>query len=148
MVRINGFKKSPKIPENTFSESQHYTPLSDTGQNNQESEQSIYNSLTRGTVNEERRRLAERLAYKVMLGDGAAEAGWRCCRLRVIVITMFFIPLWLEIKTQSRDRSVATTSALARLAMKSFLRPGFVIYIYIYIYIYIHIHQRKSPQWY
>jgi len=107
-------------------ESQHNNPLSDTGQNNQESEQSIHNSLTETRVNEERRRLAGRLACKVMLGDGATEAEWRCCGLRVIVITMFFIPLWLEIKTQSRDRSVASTSALARLAMPSFLRPGFV----------------------
>ena len=54
-------------------ESQHNNPLSDTGQNNQESEQSIHNSLTGATVNEQRRRLAERLACKVLLGDGATE---------------------------------------------------------------------------
>ena len=59
--------------------------------------------------------------------------GWRLvCRssgageLRVIVATMVFVPLCLEIKTQSRNHNVASTSNPARLAMQSFLRPGFV----------------------
>ena len=86
-------------------------------------------------------RLAYRLSGAVVSCESMesvddSRSGWRgwqlVCRpsgageLRVIVTTMVFVPLCLEIKTQSRDHNVASTTTLARLAMKSFLRPGFV----------------------
>ena len=50
--------------------------------------------------------------------------GWRlacrpsgACELQVIESSMVFVPLCLEIKTQSRDHNIASTSALARLAI-------------------------------
>ena len=86
-------------------------------------------------------RLASRLSGAVVSCESMKSVGdlrsrWRGWRLvwrpsgagefRVIVTTMVFVPLCLEIKTQSRDHNVASTSIPARLAMKSFLRPGFV----------------------
>jgi len=59
--------------------SRHNNPLPDSGQNNQESKQKRHYSLTGGTVNEERRRLAARLAW---LACGV-QTEWRSCELRV-----------------------------------------------------------------
>jgi len=59
--------------------SQHNNPFSDSDQNNQESQQKRHYSLTGVTVNEERRRLAGRLAW---LAAGV-QTEWRSCELRV-----------------------------------------------------------------
>jgi len=137
--------------------SRHNNPLSDSDQNNQESQQKRHYSLTGATVNEEGRRIAARLAWLASgvqtewrscelrvneerrrlaarlawLAAGVqtewrccelrvngerrrlaarlawlaagVQTEWRCCELRVIVTTMVVVPLYLEIKTQSRD---------------------------------------------
>ena len=124
----------PAEPVTHSSVSRHNNPRSDSSQKHQESQQTRHYSLTGATVNEERRRLAERLAWiaagvqtRRRLAERLAwlAAEWRCCELRVIV-AMVFIPLRPEIKTQSRDHNVASASNPARLAIRSFLRPGFV----------------------